>query len=258
MQKTFFDSLKLLALLSLLLFTISSCRKTPVKSSKLAEKYGVENIDFTYLTSKSRLAYQDDKQNLKSGIDVRMQKDSVIWLSARPMLGIEAMRMLVRRDSIFLIDRINKTYSVMDFVQLSAKAGADLNFDRLQAILLGNMPLWEKANGIERETEGENFVLKTQENQWEIAMRVGRSHRKLVFLEIMLPNTPNFMRVNYANFVEVGKCKMPHEVQSDISFLQKGEVSTAQIEIEHKKITLTQEAMSFPFAIPSGYSEKVF
>ncbi|MCC5945119.1 MAG: DUF4292 domain-containing protein [Bernardetiaceae bacterium] len=259
MQKYFFSGLKLLSLLSLLLVVATGCRKSnATQSSKLAEKYGIENVDFNYLTSKSRLVYQDENQNLKSGIDVRMQKDSTIWLSARPMLGIEAMRMLVRRDSIFMIDKINKTYSAMNFEQLSARAGANLNFDRLQAILLGNMPIWDEATGIIRETEGENFVLKTQENDWEVLMRVSRSHRKLSFLEIMLPNTPNFMRVNYANFVDVDKYKIPHEIETDISFLQKGAVSTARFEIEHKKITLTNEQLTFPFSIPSGYKERVF
>ena len=45
---------------------------------------------------------------------LRMRKDSVIWISASAFLGIEAARLLLTPDSFKMINRLNSTYISSD------------------------------------------------------------------------------------------------------------------------------------------------
>ena len=48
--------------------------------------------------------------------NIRMQKDSVIWISATALLGIEAVRLLITPDSFKMINRlISEEYFTLDY-----------------------------------------------------------------------------------------------------------------------------------------------
>src|ERR1043165_2055158 len=66
-------------------------------------------FDFTSLTAKAAVEIATDKETTSFDVNIRMKKDSAIWLSITPLLGIEVARVLVTRDSIRILDRINKT-----------------------------------------------------------------------------------------------------------------------------------------------------
>ncbi|HAR20844.1 MAG TPA: DUF4292 domain-containing protein, partial [Cytophagales bacterium] len=50
----------------------------------------------------------DGTNQFSSPLTIRIRKDSVIWISVNPALGIEVVRALITKDSIFVIDKIHK------------------------------------------------------------------------------------------------------------------------------------------------------
>jgi hypothetical protein len=50
-----------------------------------------------------------DGKNYDVNATMRMYKDSAIWLSANAVLGIEAMRVLITKDSVKLLNKLDKT-----------------------------------------------------------------------------------------------------------------------------------------------------
>ena len=73
--------------------------------------------------------------NLSSSIQVRMVRDQDIFISLRPMLGIEVGRMLITADSLYAVDKIHKRY-VAEKVSLLT-AGIPVTVSDVQDIFLG-------------------------------------------------------------------------------------------------------------------------
>ena len=110
-------------LLAVILLCIS-CRTTkkvteaplPVKLKgdnviELFDSMMAHQFTYTWLSAKADVEYTD-RNNETSSFDVnlRMKKDSAIWISITPLLGIEVARVLVTPDSMRILDRIGKTY----------------------------------------------------------------------------------------------------------------------------------------------------
>ena len=66
-------------------------------------------FDFNYLSAKAEVSYTDKSGETSSfDINLRICRDSAIWISITPLLGIEVARVLIRHDSVIVLDRIHK------------------------------------------------------------------------------------------------------------------------------------------------------
>ncbi len=78
----------------------------------LLNKIDSNRIQYTTFNGKVNVDYKsDDGKKYNVNATIRMYKDSAIWISANAILGIEAMRVLVTKDSVKLLDKLNKTYT---------------------------------------------------------------------------------------------------------------------------------------------------
>src|SRR6476660_3850832 len=59
-------------------------------------------IDFTTFTAKVKIGYEGKENSDQATAYVRIQKDSLIWISLTGALGIEGIRVLISRDSVKL------------------------------------------------------------------------------------------------------------------------------------------------------------
>lgn len=69
---------------------------------------------------------------------LRMRHDSLIWLSVTATMGVEVMRAKVSNDSVWLINRLEKTYLAEPLDTVSAQLGIPLSLPLLQTLLLDN------------------------------------------------------------------------------------------------------------------------
>lgn len=70
--------------------------------------------------------------------NIRIKRDSAIFISVAPVLGIEIARLLVTPDSIRLINRLDNSYFEGDIKMLSNLLNTYVDFYMLQALLVGN------------------------------------------------------------------------------------------------------------------------
>ena len=66
------------------------------------------------------------------------RKDSAIWISVTPVLGIEVARLLVTNDSVKMMNRLNSTYFTGNFKLINKLFNADIDYDMFQSFLVGN------------------------------------------------------------------------------------------------------------------------
>ena len=69
---------------------------------------------------------------------LRMRNDSIVWLSVTATMGVEVLRAKVSNDSVWILNRMEKTYLADPLDSLCAKVGMPLSLPLVQTLLLDN------------------------------------------------------------------------------------------------------------------------
>lgn len=94
--------------------------------------------DYEWMTAKMSGALNAESGEVPFSGMLRMQRDSVIWISATALLGMEAMRALITNDSIVVINRLEKTYLAEPAATFRETLPTPLTLQECQSMLLGN------------------------------------------------------------------------------------------------------------------------
>lgn len=102
-------------------------------------KLNNKRIRFITFNAKLDVDYEDN-EGKKSDVNahLRMYRDSLIWISLTGPLGIEGLRVLVDRDSVRMLDKQNKIYTVRSIPFLQELTALPLDLSSLQDLIIGN------------------------------------------------------------------------------------------------------------------------
>lgn len=112
-------------------------------TKELLEKLEINEFKFETLSAKANITFTDEKETSFKA-NLRIKKDSAIWMSITPALGIEMARVLITKDSVLFMDRIHNKYFVGDFAYLNKMFDVDMDYNMLEALLVGNSIEFEK------------------------------------------------------------------------------------------------------------------
>ncbi len=114
------------------------------RSSKyILEKMDRYHLDAEWVNLKGTVRLNQNDKSIKADAYIRMRKDSVIWAAVKK-IGFEAGRVLITTDSVFLINRLEKTYFaqpisyIRDMMGLSSSGDRLSDFRNLYDLVLGN------------------------------------------------------------------------------------------------------------------------
>jgi hypothetical protein len=133
--------------------------KTALSSQMILSNLEDNHIDYHTFSARVKLDITTG-QTMQKGITafVRMQKDSVIWVSIRPLLGIELERVLITPDSVKLINYLKNTVYLQSADSLQQFLNIPFDFAALQDILMGNPVLiTDSLRNIERDSATISF-----------------------------------------------------------------------------------------------------
>jgi hypothetical protein len=117
---------------------ITDHNKLKASDKEVINNYSTNTFNFNTISGKASLVLTQENKKNSFKITFRIKKDSVIWASITPMLGLEAARVMITPDSVFMLDRIHKTYYKNHIENINDILHIDLSFDLLQNILLAN------------------------------------------------------------------------------------------------------------------------
>ena len=220
-------------------------------------KVSAIDVDFVYLKARSKFSFKSKDQDIDDArVDIRMQKDKVIWFTVSKV-GIEAARVLVRPDSIFIMDKIHSEYYTYDFATLSSQFNFNLSFGLLQSILIGNMPV-PRSDSQRFKKEKDFFMLKQEEGKIKVENYIGEQNRRLKKLLVTEQPTKNSLRLDYEDFMALNNYLFPYTglVQLDYQSQQDKQFYQTVFRIKHQKIELLDQSLTFPFSIPKSYIKK--
>ena len=261
-----------LLLFSFLLLSISSCSparkvmKAPIKEegadflfARLKEK----ELKYDWFSAKFSAEYSNNgKDNSFSG-QIRIRKDSLIWISLTPMLGIEAVRIMISQDSVKMINRLNNTYFIGDYEYVNRFLNTNIDYDLLQAFLLGNDLQFYENGKFRASIDRGEYKLSTGERR-KLKKYVHNSQENLkIFIQNIWLDPVNFkitsadvkeirrdnikLESNYGNFEAVDGQLFPREMNY---IIWAG--NTIHVKASFSKMMINAP-LQFPFKIPGSY-----
>ena len=149
-----------IVILMLFLFACGSFNDVAIslenRSSKsILKKVNQNHIDYNWFTTKLSGKIEIEGVDTPVSANLRIRKDSVIWLSISALLGIEVARVQITPDSLRLMNRINKTYWIGDFEDVENTYGIPAVYEQLEGALVGQISL-----------ENQNMTSIVSDNQY--------------------------------------------------------------------------------------------
>ena len=220
------------------------------RSSKyLQKKLAANELKVDWLNARAKITFKDAEQTRKFNANIRMRSDSVIWMNVKK-LSVEAFRILIDQDSIYIIDRLEKKYYVRGLNYVEEQFNFFGQFQALQTAILGNPYFLEKQKLSAGIVDGKYQLLSGDESRT-------RSEYLLDGLTYILSEMSFFdierdrkMTVELAGYETVGdNFSFPH----DRTFLiNSEETGDAKIEMDFSKVEINVPK-SIKFSVSSRY-----
>lgn len=167
----------------LCLFVIVSCKgpqdlaggkpihgKSPQYLTKKLKANQFKEFDTMSAKISTKATFQGKTYNFKSNL--RMRRDSAIWIMMSPAMGIEAGRVLITKDSLKFMDKLNKKYWIGSFTDARKVLKADLDYDMLQDFILGNAVGFDFEGKYKSSVDSSNTWLLTSKNPKKVRKAV--------------------------------------------------------------------------------------
>ncbi|QKZ11402.1 DUF4292 domain-containing protein [Spirosoma sp. KUDC1026] len=223
-----------------------------------AARPAVAEVDFRYLTTRSKLSFKGPKQELdNANLTIRARKDSLIWLSVSK-LGIEAVRTLITPDSIIVLDKLHKETVAFDFPTLSRQFNFRINFALLQSILLGNLPYPQQAATVASSSET-TILSRQQAGPVLVENYISKPNQKLTQVRLTDQPTQNTLQVTYEQFTALATVLFPFTNLITLTYKPKAtdQASQTDIQIRHNRVELSDTNPGFPFSVPASYQHRL-
>ena len=239
--------------------------KIKTRSPKFLVKKLKENeFQFETISAKAN-ATVVDTAGKKTGFKthLRIRKDSVIWMSISK-LSIEAARVIITTDSVKILNRLNKEYFIGDFSYINKVFGTDLDYQMMEALLIGNSLDFEEKGRLNSRVDRKKdlYYLSTVKKR-KVKKELKKDKDKikddgqvlwldpLTFKvkELLLtsPESNRSLTGAYSDYKSINEQLLPYQIQ----FLLKSSASST-VDVKYSKI-LAGKKLSFPFKISSKY-----
>lgn len=218
---------------------------------ELYNKIESNTIDYKTFSAKMKVEYWDkDGKGPDLTVFVRMQKDSIIWLSVNAtVFSYEAFRILITPDSLKLINKQEKLVQLRSVKYLEEVAQIPFDFKAVQELIIGN-PLFLDSNIVSYRKGPESISLLSMGELFKNLITIGvenhlLQHIKLDDRNVVRNRTADLSFSNYS-----GQGGIPFSTFRKMSFTEKAKID---VQMEFKQYSFN-ESLSYPFAIPRNYS----
>jgi len=246
-----------------LLFAVSvvfvSCSKktvaplvvsAPVSKPTLA----VDEIDFGYFHGKARMILRDANKEREVKANIRIRKDSVIWMTFN-VIGIQGGKALINHDSITIVSNVDKEYYVFDYKELSKRFNFEINYNVIQAAMLGNLIMPHEADDYVKQ-ESSVYLLGQHSGTVDVMNYINAASMKLEKVEMKETNTSNSLTINYSNFQPVGNKVFPYNGTINLFYKATAGLLNTTIIFDYSKAEVGDKELKFPFNIPKRYERR--
>jgi hypothetical protein len=216
---------------------------------------GITNkkINFNTFAAKVKVEYQDVKgkqPNITAYI--RIIKDSLIWISGyATVFNVEAFRVLINKDSVFVLDKINKEVQLRSIDYLQEVTQIPFDFKTLQNLLIGN-PIFFSDRVVSYKEKENTVLVATIGNFFKHLLTINKStgllmHSKLDDVDITRNRTADITYEKYEN-----NAGFNFSTYREITVSEKNKLD---IQLNFKQYEFNKE-LQIIFSIPKNYKRR--
>ncbi|MGC4040981.1 MAG: DUF4292 domain-containing protein [Flavobacterium sp.] len=220
---------------------------TALTSEKIIASHYKNKLDFSTLYIRASAKYKHGNDSQSVSAEIKIKRDEQILVSIR-VLGITMAKALITPKEVKYYEKLNGEYFEGDYASLSQWLGTDLDFYKVQNMLIGR-PIDDLTKGNYSYSITDKFYkLDTKEGATEKAFSFEAANFLLKKQEVRQPEKDRNFEANYPNFQEFASAILPASLT--INAFQKEEKTT--IIIDYNSMTFNEE-LTFPYSVPDGY-----
>ncbi len=225
----------------------------PIVATEQDSKESVEDLAFTYLKAKSRVAWKSGNNTDNYSVDIRVKKDSIIWVNIS-QAGLTGATGLFSKDRVQFYQKISGEYYNLTYDSLSTVMGFRIDYRMLQSLIVGNQPFKKNNSRVIRENE--NIIIKQDSGRIKIDNMVG-PNRKLKKLLVRDEPSSNKLTLDFEEFTNLNQVIFPFSSQITLDVKNKEDKRvTTVIQIKYSKVELLETPLEFPFRLPAKFLKK--
>lgn len=269
-----------LAFILLFFFTLISCKTAqkvqadnkPKPSSpslkkenihSLASKIRNNQINFKWLSAHFSADVQIDSEETSFSGNLRMRKDSLIWMAINKM-GFKGLQILLTQDSAMEINYRQDNYFKSTYDSINDRIDNDIDYDMVQAVMLGStMEFYNDTSKMKSYFDGSEYIISTirKRRLRRILFKNRNYHSKddgqFIFLDptdfhITHLQVKDFVNnrtfdTYYSDFQKVDSVMFPFHIQFEIKAK-----THIKVDLQYKKVAFGTKEET-PFIIPKKY-----
>jgi len=235
--------------LTLLILCFASCAKKviPFESDGQMNEFQPTKAQYDYLSAKAKIVIEEESGKITRGsLNVRAKKDSILWFTMSPGMGMEAIRGVFTQDRIQIRDRVGRDDINLTYAEFEKFYGLKLSLELFQNVLWANVPFeFDYQDRLLR--VGRKFELTQVRDQVRYFSKVETTHGKVSELVSNSLNDRGSVLASFPKFQNVGDQPFPAEVLFKLAYqLPEGGQNTI-IHVEWSSINPHSQRISFPF-----------
>lgn len=219
-----------------------------LSTRQLIKENAKQEARFKTLQAKLKITFSQNDNEQTHSVAFRAKKDEILWISAT----FSVIRAKVTPEKVSFYNKLDNTFFEGDYDYLSDLLGTELDFQKVQNLLLGETLFDLKDDTYSSGVNDNLYVLqpKKQRELFEIFFLLDPSHFKVKSQQIWQPKERRMLQIDYVSYQKVGSQTLPQHVT--INAVEDTEETI--IKLEFKNVSLN-ENLRFPFKIPSGFKQ---
>lgn len=231
------------------LLALGSCAKKtiPFDSGGTMQEFTPVDAEYEFLSAKARIVIEEESGKITRGtLNLRAQKDSVLWFTMSPGMGMEAIRGLFTSEKIQIRDRVGQNNVNLTYSEFEQLFGLKLSLSLFQNVVWANIPQpFAYEDRLLR--VGKKFELTQVKDGVRYFSKIETSHGKVSELTSNSLDDRGSVLANFPKFQNVADQPFPSEALYKIAYQLPEGGQNIIIHVEWTSIELTSTPLSFPF-----------
>lgn len=210
-----------------------------------------KRIEFKTFSAKAKMHYEGGDKSFDFVANIRIRKDSIIWVSVNVAGLVQVARAIITPDSFKAIIYTEKEAYQGPISKANQILPEGLDFFSLQNLLLGN-PILKQESASSVSEEAQNWIVRLLENNYIEQLAFDKVDSTLRGSNLITQGNSNkslnHLMSNYSNLNN-------NKIALDRKLNILTDSSTMIVEMSYSNLSMDNE-LSYPFSIPKNYTLK--
>lgn len=222
--------------------------KDLLATQKIIESHYDNKKDFKTLYIRASTKYRDPNQSIGFTSDIRIEKNERILVSVR-ILGMTMAKGLITPKEVKYYQKTGNKFFEGDYTTLSNWLGTELDFQKVQNLLIGKAFEDLRKNNLKNSIEDKLYKLEQSDGNGTVKSFYFEANNFLIKRQQVEQNFQNRkLLVNYPSHQSYAEAILPMKILIDAF---QGQEKTS-ITLDYSQVTFNED-LSFPYKVPDGY-----